>query len=132
LPLAFVDDGSGQVKAVRIERLEWSRDERGEWRQTRTGKVEDLPADLVFLSIGFTGHDTPTLVNQLGVTCSRGTVTADASRFATNVPNVFVAGDMRRGASLIVWAIAEGRAAARAIDLTLMGRSDLPAPVMTS
>ena len=107
---------------MRIERLKWEKKD-GRWESIRTGIVEDLPADLVFLSIGFTGHDTPTVVQQLGVNEDRG-------QFATNVDGVFAAGDMRRGASLIVWAIAEGRGAARAIDQYLMGSSDLPAPDM--
>jgi len=130
LPLEFVDDGNGNVKAVRIERLEWSRDETGRWHRKQTGIIEDLPADLVFLSIGFTGHDTPTLVDQFGIICDRGTVKSAYGDFATNVPRVFVAGDMRRGASLIVWAIAEGRGAAHAIDTQLMGHSLLPKPDM--
>jgi glutamate synthase (NADPH) small chain len=130
LPLQFVDDGHGHVKAVRIERLKWHRDDRGRWQREHTGVIEDLPADLVLLSVGFTGHDTPTLTEQFGVNCADGLVEADDGRFATNVPSTFVAGDMRRGASLIVWAIAEGRGAARAIDIYLMGQSSLPAPVL--
>ncbi|MCP5412985.1 MAG: glutamate synthase subunit beta [Alphaproteobacteria bacterium] len=132
LPLAFVDNGQGAVKAVRIERLEWSRDAAGRWQRKQTGIVEELPADLVFLSAGFTGHDSPGVVDQLGVKCQRGTVTASYGAFTTNIPGVFAAGDMRRGASLIVWAIAEGRGAAHAIDAYLMGRSALPKPQMSA
>jgi glutamate synthase (NADPH/NADH) small chain len=132
LPLEFVNDGHGAVQAVRIERLQWSKDPRGNWVREQTGVVEDLPADLVFLSVGFTGHNTPTLVEQLGVKCDQGTVRAQYGAFSTNVPGVYVAGDMRRGASLIVWAIAEGRGAARAIDLHMMGSTRLPAPNLTT
>ncbi len=130
LPVEFVDDGNGRVKAMRIERLEWEKVD-GKWVSTPTGQVEDFPADFVFLSIGFTGHDTPELVGSLGIeTDEWGEVQAAYGNYQTSKPNVFAAGDMRRGASLIVWAIAEGRGAARAVDLYLMGHSDLPAPDM--
>jgi glutamate synthase (NADPH) small chain len=119
LPLEFIGDGRGRVHAVRIERLDGLE---------RTGIVEDLRADLVLLAIGFTGHDTPGIVRQLGVHEDAGVVTADYGRFATSEEGVFAAGDMRRGASLIVWAIAEGRGAAREIDRVLMGETTLVAP----
>ena len=95
-----------------------------------TGSEEDLPADYVFLSIGFTGQDTPAVFERLGVEMNRGVVKAEYGKFGTNVDGVFAAGDVRRGASLIVWAIAEGRGAARSIDEFLMGESSLPAPDM--
>jgi glutamate synthase (NADPH/NADH) small chain len=79
--------------------------------------------------MGFTGPEKGPLLNDLGVTMSaRGNVGRDAS-WMTNVEGVFTAGDMQRGQSLIVWAIAEGRSAARAIDEFLMGESKLPAPL---
>jgi glutamate synthase (NADPH/NADH) small chain len=127
LPLEFVGEPDNGVTAMRIERLEWKKVD-GKWVSTPTGRVEDLPADLVFLAIGFTGHDTPEIVKQFGVTEKRGVIEAVYGRYATNVEGVFAAGDMRRGASLIVWAIAEGRGAARSIDEYLMGESTLPAP----
>ncbi len=131
LPLEFIDDGSGAVCAVKVEMLSWSRDEEtGKMVSSRSGDVRELPADHVFLSIGFTGHDTPNIVEQFGVNTKWGAVEADYGKFATNVDGVFTAGDMRRGASLIVWAIAEGRGAARAIDEYLMGSSELPCPNM--
>ncbi|MEQ9460773.1 MAG: glutamate synthase subunit beta [Phycisphaeraceae bacterium] len=132
LPKGFVDDGHGNVKAMHVSTLEWTTDP-ATGRMTSTevpGSDRELPAQLILLSIGFTGHDTPNLVKQLGLDTHRGTVTADYGRFATSNDKVFVAGDMRRGASLIVWAIAEGRAAAHAIDAHLMGSSTLPAPGM--
>jgi glutamate synthase (NADPH) small chain len=125
LPLEFV--GDGRVQAVRVERIAWDRDERGRPQIRRTGHVEDIPADLVFLAIGFAGHDAPELAYQLGIQYAGGLVPADYGRFSTRADGVFVAGDMRRGASLIVWAIAEGRGAAREIDRYLMGQTALDA-----
>ena len=127
LPLEFVGDEHGQVKAMRVEHLQWKKTD-GQWVSHRTGHVEDLPADLILLSIGFTGHDTPAMIEQFGVNIDRGTVTSDYGDYTTNVEGLFAAGDMRRGASLVVWAIAEGRGAAHRIDQYLMGHSELPAP----
>jgi NAD(P)H-dependent glutamate synthase small subunit len=131
LPRKFVaaKDDPTRVGAIEIERLDWKK-KHGKWVSTPTGRIEQLPADLVLMAVGFTGHDTPTLVEKLGVETDEwgSTVAAEYGQYATNVPGVFVAGDMRRGASLIVWAIAEGRGAARRIDEFLMGSSDLPAP----
>ena len=135
LPKAFLEhpDRPGTVGAIEIERLHWEKRD-GKWTSTPTGKIEQFPADLVLMAVGFTGHDTPTLVEKFGVATDEwnSTVTAAYGEFATNVPGVFVAGDMRRGASLIVWAIAEGRGAARKIDEFLMGDSELPAPGMAT
>src|SRR5215510_10226577 len=89
----------------------------------------EIPAELVLLAMGFTGPVRDALVNDLGVKLTeRGNVWRD-ERWMTSVPGVFVAGDMQRGQSLIVWAIAEGRSAARGIDRFLMGESKLPAPL---
>ena len=129
LPKAFIGDDQGRVKAMKVTELEWSRDETGKKvSREKPGSEMLLPTQLVLLSIGFTGHDTPGIVKALGIETDRGTVKADYGKFATNIEGVFVAGDMRRGASLIVWAIAEGRGAARAVDEYLMGSSTLPAP----
>jgi glutamate synthase (NADPH/NADH) small chain len=95
----------------------------------RTAGTEVLPADLVFLAIGFVGHDSPEIVQQLEIPGEQGLVPAEWGRFTTPEEGVFVAGDMRRGASLIVWAMAEGRGAAREIDRFLMGSSALEAPM---
>jgi len=131
LPKAFVGK-DGQLTHMRVGRLEWTTDPKtGRKISTEIpGSEEDLPADYVFLSIGFTGQDTPALFKRLGVDMKRGVVNAAYGKFATNVDGVFAAGDVRRGASLIVWAIAEGRGAARVIDQYLMGESTLPAPDM--
>jgi len=89
-----------------------------------------LDVDLVLLAMGFVGPEKPGLLTDLGVRLTeRGTVWRDGS-WMTSVPGVFTCGDMQRGQSLIVWAIAEGRSAARGVDAFLMGRSELPAPLV--
>ncbi len=93
------------------------------------GTERELPADLVLLAMGFTGAEREGLLGDLGVEFdARGNVARDAS-YQTSVPGVFVAGDMGRGQSLIVWAIAEGRSAAAAVDMYLTGANTLPAPI---
>ncbi len=120
----------GQVTALETVRVEVTRDESGRSTITEVpGTETTYPADLILLAIGYTGPDRGPLLEGLGVDLDdRGNVRADADR-RTNVPNVFVAGDMSRGQSLIVWAIAEGRHAAHAIDKHLMGHTDLPKPL---
>ncbi len=121
----FVDDGSGRVRALQLVEVEL-RDGRFEPVE---GSSREIPADLVFLAMGFTGPEQGPLLAQLGASLdSRGGIARDGS-FATDVEGVFVAGDAGRGQSLIVWAIAEGRAAAAAVDRFLTGRTTLPAPV---
>jgi glutamate synthase (NADPH/NADH) small chain len=125
----FVDDGNGRVAALRAHEVQ---SEVVDGRSTFV-KVEgsdfDLECDLVLLAMGFTGPDASPLLTDLGVDLdARGNVARDDA-WSTNVPGVFVAGDMGRGQSLIVWAIAEGRAAAAAADAFLMGSTDLPSPV---
>jgi glutamate synthase (NADPH/NADH) small chain len=91
------------------------------------GSEKIYPADLVLLAMGFVGPERNKLVEQFGVEIDRaGNVKADPHTKATSVAKVFTAGDMTRGQSLIVWAIAEGRQAAAGIDQYLMGRTDLP------
>jgi glutamate synthase (NADPH/NADH) small chain len=88
-----------------------------------------LPCDLALLAMGFVGAERPGMLEALGVKFTeRGNVWRDAN-WMTSVPGVFTAGDMQRGQSLIVWAIAEGRSCARGVDRFLMGSSDLPAPL---
>lgn len=129
LPLAFLDDGNGRVGAVQVERLAWDPDEHGVPQMRRTGIVEKLPAQRVFLAIGYRGHSAPALTQALGLDTEGGRIPAEMGRFETGVDGVYVAGDMRRGASLLVWAIAEGRGAAREIDRYLMGETALEAPM---
>jgi glutamate synthase (NADPH/NADH) small chain len=93
------------------------------------GSEFELPCEMVFLAMGFTGAETTGLAEQFGLDFDpRGNVARDDS-WSTNVDNVFVCGDMGRGQSLIVWAIAEGRSCAAAVDTALMGETDLPSPV---
>jgi len=129
LPLAFIGDGEGRVRGVQVERLAWDRGPEGLPRMRRTGVTEELPAQRVLLAIGYRGHSAPALTRSLGVETRSGLVPAPWGSFRTGVERVYVAGDMRRGASLIVWAIAEGRGAAREIDRALMGESALEAPM---
>ena len=93
------------------------------------GTEHAMKADLVLLAMGFLGPRREGLLSDLGVRLTdRGNVWRDRN-WMTSVPGVFAAGDIQRGQSLIVWAIAEGRSAARGVDLYLMGSSDLPAPL---
>ena len=93
------------------------------------GSEFEIPADLVLLAMGFVGPERSRLLKDLGVTLTdRGNVWRDDA-WMTSEPGVFTAGDMQRGQSLIVWAIAEGRSCARGVDAYLMGRSELPAPI---
>ena len=90
------------------------------------GSEFELDCDLCLLAMGFVGPENPGPIQQLGLELDpRGNVKVDEN-YMTNVPGVFAAGDMRRGQSLVVWAISEGRQAARGVDQFLMGRSELP------
>ena len=121
----FVGDDAGRVRALRLTGVQFT----GGRFEPVPGTDRELSCDLVLLAIGFTGAQRAGLLADLGVAMdARGNVARDAS-FATSVPGVFVAGDMGRGQSLIVWAIAEGRSAAAAVDAYLMGDSALPAPI---
>jgi glutamate synthase (NADPH/NADH) small chain len=125
----FVDDGQGRVKALRGVRVEPSIVAGRTVFAPVAASAFEVPADLVLLAMGFTGPETAGPVQQFGLRLTdRGTVWRD-SDWMTSVPGVFTAGDMQRGQSLIVWAIAEGRSCARGVDLFLMGESDLPAPL---
>ena len=125
----FGGDASGRVRALHAAKVEMVRENgRTDFRDV-PGSEFEIRADLVLLAMGFTGPAKSRLLTDLGVTYTpRGNVARDL-RWMTNVPGVFTAGDMQRGQSLIVWAIAEGRSAARAIDAQLMGESKLPAPL---
>jgi glutamate synthase (NADPH) small chain len=125
----FDDDGHGRVASLCGNKVEMvSRDGRVEFRPIEGSEFE-IKADLVLLAMGFLGPERGGMLDELGVRMTdRGTVWRDA-RWMTSVPGVFAAGDMQRGQSLIVWAIAEGRSCARGVDTYLMGASDLPAPL---
>jgi glutamate synthase (NADPH/NADH) small chain len=89
----------------------------------------EIPADYVFLAMGFVGPEAGGLAEQLGLPLTDRGALARAADYSTEVPGVFVAGDAGRGQSLIVWAIAEGRAAAASVDAYLMGTTNLPSPI---
>jgi len=123
----FVGDEQGNVKELHIYDVEWSKNEQGAFIPQRVPKSEKiLQADLVLLAMGFLGPEDAVL-SQLGVERDpRSNAKAEYGQFATSVPGVFAAGDCRRGQSLVVWAINEGRGAARECDRFLMGKTDLP------
>src|SRR5262249_11482158 len=121
----FVGTEDGAVRALRLTEVEM-RDGRFE---PVAGTERELRADLVFLAMGFVGPERGKLYEGLGVEFDqRGNVARDGT-FMTNVPGVFSSGDIGRGQSLIVWAIAEGRAAAAGVDRYLTGREVLPSPI---
>jgi glutamate synthase (NADPH/NADH) small chain len=122
----FVDDGAGTVRALAIHEVELVD---GRFRKIE-GTERELPADLVLLAMGFVGPEKGEWLDRLGVEFDeRGNVWRDDD-FMTSVPGVFVAGDMGRGQSLIVWAIAEGRACAAGVDRYLVGETTLPSPIL--
>jgi glutamate synthase (NADPH/NADH) small chain len=121
----FLGDEEGNVRALRLVEV---RMEDGRLTEVE-GTEREIPAQLVLLAMGFTGPQREGLVEQLGVDLDqRGNIARDA-RYMSSVDGVFVAGDAGRGQSLIVWAIAEGRAAAAAVDAYLTGATTLPAPI---
>ena len=124
----FVDDGQGAVSALRVVALEWTKND-GRLKMTEVeGSERLLKADLVLLAMGFLGPESY-LADALNLERDeRSNYRADHGTFMTNIPGVFTAGDCRRGQSLVVWGINEGRGAARAIDEYLQGSSMLPAP----
>ncbi len=126
----FVDDGAGTVRALRGYTVEMRSEDGRPVFEEVPGSDFDLACDLVLLAMGFVGTERRGAVAELGVSVGpRGTVEADG-QWATNVEGVFVCGDQTRGQSLIVWAIAEGRSCAAAVDRWLMGATSLPAPLV--
>jgi len=124
----FVGNAQGVVRALVLNEVELVD---GKF-VTVPGTERELQADLVLLALGFIGPEKKAWLDQLGVALdARGNI-ARTDEYATNIPGVFVAGDMGRGQSLIVWAIAEGRACAAAVDQRLMGSSTLPTPIVAS
>ncbi len=118
----FLGDSEGRVRALRLVEVD------GSFKPIE-GSEREIEAQLVLLAMGFTGPERPGLLTQLGVSLDeRGNVARDSS-YATDVDGVFAAGDAGRGQSLIVWAIAEGRAAAAAVDTYLTGSTTLPTPI---
>jgi glutamate synthase (NADPH/NADH) small chain len=123
----FTGDAEGRVRELTTVEIKWERNEQGQFvprEQPGTEKVR--PAQLVLLAMGFLGPEQA-LLKEMGVACdARSNVRADFEKYSTSLPGVFAAGDCRRGQSLVVWAINEGRGAARECDRYLMGYTDLP------
>jgi glutamate synthase (NADPH/NADH) small chain len=122
---------NGKVKALVAARVEWMKDNKGQMKMVEVAGSEfELPADLVLLAMGYLHPVHTGMLDELGVAYDvRGNVKAAVDGggcYQTSVAKVFAAGDMRRGQSLVVWAIREGRQCARAVDEFLMGRSELP------
>jgi glutamate synthase (NADPH) small chain len=123
----IVGDENGNVKEVHTVSIEWKKDDAGRFVPVEIpGSEKVYPAQLVLLAMGFLGPEDTSL-KPLGVEQdSRSNVKADYGKFETNIKGVFSAGDMRRGQSLVVWAINEGRSAAKECDRYLMGYTNLP------
>ena len=123
-----IDGTAGTVSAINCVRVDWQQDDNGQWQmQEIPGSEFQLKADLVLLAMGFIHPIHEGMLKELDVDLDpRGNVQADTDQYQTSIDKVFTAGDMRRGQSLVVWAIREGRQCARAVDEFLMGCSDLP------
>ncbi|KAA3630167.1 MAG: glutamate synthase subunit beta [Proteobacteria bacterium] len=118
----------GKVTGLKLIHLEWKQDTAGQWRMKEIeGSEFVIEAELILLAMGFVHPVHEGLLEQLGVALdARGNVKANEDNYQTSIENIFAAGDTRRGQSLVVWAIREGRQAARAVDEYLMGRTNLP------
>src|SRR4030095_2512189 len=121
----FIGDTHGHVQALQTVKVEWVKDDKGRFGPQRLPGTEQVwPADLVLLAMGFLGPED-LILEQLGLERDeRSNVKAAYGKYATSIEGVFAAGDMRRGQSLVVWAIQEGRGAARECDRYLLGSSD--------
>ena len=123
----FVKDENGNVKEIHTVQIEWVNGKAdGPPFREIPGTEKVWPAQLVLLAMGFLGPENP-VAEELGIECdARSNIKAEYGKYATNIPGVFTAGDARRGQSLVVWAIHEGREAAREVDRFLMGETELP------
>ncbi len=124
----FLGDGEGNLRAIRLVEVE---QHEGGLRPV-PGSTREIPADYVFLAMGFLGPEDNGLADQFGLSLTDRGAIARRDDYTTDVPGVFIAGDAGRGQSLIVWAIAEGRAAAASVDEFLMGSTNLPSPIPAS
>jgi glutamate synthase (NADPH/NADH) small chain len=127
----FVGDDDGNLTAIECVKVDWNKDEKGNWQMSEvTGSEFTQKAELVTLAMGFVHPVHEGMLEELGVELdARGNVrspTEGLGAYKTSIDGVFAAGDMRRGQSLVVWAIREGRQCAKAVDEFLMGSSDLP------
>ncbi|MBJ8343132.1 glutamate synthase subunit beta [Antrihabitans sp. YC2-6] len=125
----FIGDKAGNVRAIALAEVRVTRGSDGKRHITPIGEEIELPCDMALFAIGFEGVEHMPLLDDYGLELNRRGVLPCGPQFETTVPGVFVCGDAHRGASLVVWAIAEGRSAAAGVDAYLMGHSDLPAPV---
>lgn len=128
---AFIDDGNGNVKAIQCVKVEWSQGEDGRWMmQEVAGSEFEIPADIITLAMGFVHPEHTGMLQELELELDQaGNVKGDTEgdrAYFTSSEKVFAAGDMRRGQSLVVWAIREGRQCAHTVDKYLMGSTDLP------
>jgi len=123
----FIGDSEGRVKELITVQLAWEKNEKGQFVSKGVpGSEKTIPAQLVLLAMGFLGPEQM-LIKEIGVeTDARSNIKAEHEKYTTSLKGVFAAGDCRRGQSLVVWAINEGRGAARECDRYLMGSTDLP------
>jgi NADPH-dependent glutamate synthase beta subunit-like oxidoreductase len=138
LSTEFIDNGRGHVAGIKTVQVDWSQPSDNSPFSSIPGSEAIWDCDLVLLSLGFLGPEhgvsdpltqSTEIDNEKGLTYTeRSNYQADYGSYATGMPGVYAAGDCRRGQSLVVWAINEGRGAARAIDIFLMGHSSLPSP----
>ena len=125
----FVGDENGRVRGMVLAEVKVSRDATGRRSIVPVGEEVELPCDLALFAIGFEGVEHMRLLDDYQLALNGRGVLSCGPDWQTTAPGVFVCGDAHRGASLVVWAIAEGRSAAHGVDTYLMGQSDLPAPV---
>jgi len=128
LTKAFLGDADGNLKAAKCVRVEWTPGDDGQWKMSEIeGSEFEIPCERAFLAMGFLHPVHQGLIDDLDLEKDgRGNVLANTDKYQTSIDKVFAAGDMRRGQSLVVWAIREGRQAARAVDEFLIGSTDLP------
>ncbi|TWU33346.1 glutamate synthase subunit beta [Novipirellula artificiosorum] len=128
----FLVDDKGNLRGIKTIEVLWTKDDNGGWKMAEVeGSEKEWPAQLILLAMGFLGPEQY-IADSLKIEVDpRSNFQAEHGRFATSIEGVFAAGDCRRGQSLVVWAINEGRGAARAIDIYLQGSSGLPAPGVT-
>jgi glutamate synthase (NADPH/NADH) small chain len=123
----FIGDAEGRLKELITVQIKWEKTEQGQFvprEQPGTEKV--IPAQLVLLAMGFVGPEQALLKELAVATDARSNIRAEHEKYTTSLKGIFAAGDCRRGQSLVVWAINEGRGAARECDRYLMGATDLP------
>jgi glutamate synthase (NADPH/NADH) small chain len=123
----FVGDGAGNLTGVVTVKISWEKNDKGQFIPVeQPGSEQEHAAQLVLLAMGFLGPEQPLLKELKVEVDGRSNVKAEHGKYSTSVPGVFAAGDARRGQSLVVWAINEGRGAARECDRYLMGATELP------